>query len=125
MNIKTLCDKFSIKLNNSKANKILSDKLKELIHKLKNETNIKNSKELLHFFELLEKLKIEVEISNSQNIFYDMFCRHFEDLTSKIKNNNKSQDERELLLNLLSIGQHLNINMDFYKSKVDLLTGKV
>ena len=109
----------------NKANEILSNKLRILIHTLKNETNIKNSQELLYFFELLEKLKIQVEISNSQNIFYEMFCMHFEDLTNKIKNNNKSQDERKLLLNLLSIGQHLNINMDFYKSKVDQITGKI
>ena len=86
--------------------------------------DINNSKELINFFELLEKLKIETEISNAQNIFYEMFCKNFEKFFATVKKD-KNIDTRELMLNLLEIGQKLNINMNFYKEKVDSLTGKV
>ena len=61
--IKELTDKFHIKLNNSKAKEILSSNLINLLTKLRNQTTIKNTQELLGFFELLEKLQIETLIS--------------------------------------------------------------
>ena len=48
---------FGIKFNKSKAKDILSLKLSELLNKLKLQVNLKNTQELLHFFELLEEFK--------------------------------------------------------------------
>jgi len=122
--IKQRADKFKIKLYTPKVQTILSNSLSCLIASLTNKVTLKNTKELLYYFELLEKLDIQVEISNAQNRYYELFCSDFEKLTEKIKKEHKS-DAREILLNMLEIGKKLNININFYRDKVDSLTGKV
>ena len=122
--IKQLADKFKIKLNTPRIRTLLSSRLSKLITSLVVDMTIDNTKELIDFFELLEKLNIETEISAAQNTFYEMFCsnfeRFYEKTCAKFGNNT-----RELMLNLLEIGRKLNINVNFYKDKVDSLTGKV
>lgn len=122
--IKQRADKFKIKLYTPKIQIILSEALLNLFNSLNQEITIKNSKELLYFFELLEKLNIQIEISDAQNMFYDLFCNNFEENCEKIKNEQKN-DVREILLNMLEIGKKLNINVDFYKDKIDIITGKI
>lgn len=122
--LRALADKFKIKLNTPKMRALLSTNLSKLMDNLQINPDIKNSKELINFFELLEKLKIETEITNAQNIFYDMFCNNFEEFFASIKDK-KNVDTREIMLNFLEIGHKLNINMHFYKEKIDSLTGKV
>ncbi len=123
LKIKKLADKFHIRLTSPKSNEILSSSLINLITKLKKKTTIKDAQELLNFFELIEKLEIETNIKIAQNIFYEMFCKNFE---SFIEAHSTDMNElRKLLLILLDIGNKLGINMDFYKEKVDSLTGKV
>ena len=122
--IRALADKFKIKLYTPKVQAILSNSLSKLIDTLENKVTIKNTKELLYFFEMLEKLKIETEISTAQNTFYAMFCKHFEEFSTNVKAQHKD-NAREILLNMLEIGRRLNINMNFYQEKVDSLTGKI
>ena len=124
LKIKKLTDKFYIKLNDFKIKEIMSQRLLEQVILLKNEPNLKNNKELLDLFDLIEKLEIEVHISNAQNIFYEMFCSDFEEFNKQISS--KSKDNvRKLYLGLLETGEKLRINMDFYKEKINSLTGKV
>lgn len=124
LELSALAEKFKIKLNIPKIRTLLSDNLSILIDNLKNDTNIKNAKELIYYFELLEKLNIDTEISNAQNIFYEIVCKDFENFFNKMKSK-KCEDIREFMLNLLEIGKKLNINMGFYKDKIDVLTGKI
>ena len=121
--ISQLTQKFKISVDNEYTRDILSNKLYELILKLKEKTTITNTQEILGFFDIVEKLKIEVKIVNSQNIFYDMFCANFEAFYNEISK--KEKNPRKLLLNLMEVANKLNINMDFYKEKIDVLTGKV
>ena len=122
--IKQLADKFKIKLNTPRIRTILSSRLSKLITSLVVDMTIDNTKELINFFELLEKLNIETEISAAQNTFYEMFCANFERFYEKTCAK-FGDNTRELMLNLLEIGRKLNINVNFYKDKIDSLTGKV
>ena len=121
---KTLTDKFYIKLDDVKIKELMSQKLLEKVQLLKNEPSVENNQELLNLFNLIEKLGIEVHISSAQNIFYDMFCSGFENFAHKISILNKDY-KRKLYLGLLESGEKLRINMDFYKEKINSLTGKV
>ncbi len=123
--IKELTDKFHIKLNKHAVMKILSDNLLQLTAKLKEAPNGKNTRELLNFFDLMEKLKTELEISESQNVFYDLFCSDFENFVEKLRKKHTPNELRKLLLDFVEIGKKLNINVAFYKEKIDSLTGKV
>ena len=91
---------------------------------LEESLTIKNAKELINYFELLEKLNIETEISTAQNTFYAMFCKNFEQFFDKTKAKFGS-NTREIMLCLLEIGKKLNINVNFYRDKIDSLTGKI
>ncbi|MBQ8476328.1 DUF3536 domain-containing protein [bacterium] len=121
--IAQLTQKFKINIDNEYTRDILSNKLYELTLKLKEKTNVTNANEILGFFNIVEKLKIEVKIINSQNVFYDMFCADFEAFYKNISK--KEKDPRRLLLLLMQVAQKLNINIEFYKSKIDVLTGKI
>ena len=90
------------------------------MNKLKNDTNLKNTQELLDFFNLIEKLRILTNITDAQNIFYYLFCSDFENFVKK-----DYKDKRKLFNNMIEIGRKLNISMDFYKEKIDKITGKV
>ncbi|MBQ4646727.1 MAG: DUF3536 domain-containing protein [Candidatus Gastranaerophilales bacterium] len=122
--IKQLADKFKIKLNTPKIRTILSASLARLMGALEESLTIKNAKELINYFELLEKLNIETEISTAQNTFYAMFCKNFEQFFDKTKAKFGS-NTREIMLCLLEIGKKLNINVNFYRDKIDSLTGKI
>ena len=52
-----------------------------------------------------------------------MFCENFENFYSSI--NKKDKNPRKLLILLMNIAKKIDINIDFYKSKIDSLTGKV
>ena len=114
--IKERADKFKIKLYTPKVQAILTSSLTMLLESLNKKVSLKNTNELLYFFELLEKLSIHTEISNAQNDFYELFCNRFEEFCKKIKKE-QPQDAREILLNMLEIGKKLNINVNFYKEK--------
>ncbi len=120
--IKHYADKFSIRLTTPKVQEVLLQKLTDLLLNLKNELKIQHIQEILRLFELLEKLSIEIKIQNPQNIFYTIVCEDFEKLIKKAR---KTKDPRKILLKILEIGHKLNINLDFYKEKIDSLTGKV
>ena len=120
--IKKLADKFSIKLTTPKVREVLSKKLINLLLALRDNLTFENTHELLNLFELLELLQTDINIQNAQNIFYSMVCEHFDELINKVKNTPHS---RKLLLEIIEIGNKLNINLDFYKEKIDKITGKV
>ena len=73
---------------------------------------------------MLEKLDVETEISTAQNTFYEMFCDDFEGFFKDAKKFH-GENIRAIMLNLLEIGKKLNINLNFYKDKIDSLTGKI
>ena len=122
--IKQLTDKFKIKLTNPETCEILSEKLNELLNNLQEKINSKNTQELLAFFNLLEILDVKINIHYAQNVFYDMFCDDFDELSKDILEKNPTE-ARQLFLELVEIGKKLNINTDFYRNKIDSLTGKV
>lgn len=123
LEIAATAQKFKINIDNEYARTILSENLNQLILKLKEHTNITSANEVLGFFELAEKLNIEVKITTAQNIFYEMFCEDFEKFYSSI--NKKDKNPRKLLLLLMEVAKKININLDFYKNKIDVLTGKI
>jgi hypothetical protein len=124
LEIKTLANKFGIKLNTSKAPEILSERLLDLIYNLKANVSKKNAQELLSFFDVMAKLDVDVQISVAQNVYYEMFCLDFTEFFEQISKDN-TLDTRQIFLLLLEIGRKLNINMNFYQDKIDALTGKV
>ncbi len=121
--IAQLAQKFKISIDNEYTRDILSNKLYELVLNLKEKTSITNAQEITGFFNIVEKLKIEVKIVNPQNIFYDLFCYDFEKFYKNVCK--KDRNPRKLLLVLMEVAHKLNINIDFYKQKIDLLTGKI
>lgn len=125
LKIKSLTDKFYIKLNDSKIKEIISQKLLVLVIKLKDEPCLKNIKELLSFYNLVEKLEVEVHIASAQNIFYDKFCLNFDNFVKDLSSIKNKDESRKLFLGILEAGRKLKINMNFYEERINTLTGKI
>ena len=120
--IKLLTDKFNIKLTNPNTQRILSLKLDKLLQELSLDINLKTCEELVGLFDLIDYLKIEVNIVKAQNIFYELFCEQFEKLCERLKD---APEKRQIFLSMVEIAKKLSINTEFYKSKIDLITGKI
>ena len=71
-------------------------------------------------FDIIEKLDLQIDISEAQNIYYNKIYHRIGDI---IVNNMESQKEKDIkfVKLLLEIGVRLNINVDFYKVKLDKL----
>jgi len=120
--IKLLTDKFNIKLTNPLTQKVLSKKLDKLLEDLSHDVNSDICAELIGLFELIDYLKIDVNIQKAQNVYYEIFCEHFENLCEKLKG---KSNMRQIFLSLIQIGAKLKVNTDFYKHKIDEVTGKM
>ena len=71
-------------------------------------------------FDIIEKLDLQIDISEAQNIYYNKIYHRIGDI---IVNNMESPKEKDIkfVKLLLEIGVRLNINVDFYKVKLDKL----
>ena len=74
----------------------------------------------MKFFDIIEKLDLQIDISEAQNIYYNKIYHRIGDI---IVNNMESPKEKDIkfVKLLLEIGVRLNINVDFYKVKLDKL----
>ena len=69
---------------------------------------------------MIEKLELEIDIAEAQNIYYNKIYHRIGDI---IENNTEQflDKDIEFVQALLSIGEKLNINVDFYRMKLDRL----
>ena len=75
---------------------------------------------VLEWFDVILKLELEIDIAEAQNIYYNKIYHRIGDI---IENNISQSREKdiEFIQVLLSIGEKLNINVDFYRMKLDKL----
>ena len=75
---------------------------------------------MLEIFDYAEKLELEIDISEAQNTYFTKIYHRINDII-ELSMKSKRNNERRLVEMLLDIGDKLNINTDFYRSKLDKL----
>lgn len=107
-----------IELDKTPTSKLFSYKLLKYINRLASSIEIHQAEAILELFDFIEKLELKVEISEAQNIYFSKIYHEVGEYINNIKDY-KNDVDREFVDILLDIGKKLNINTDFYKSKMD------
>ncbi len=117
MDINLEAKSMGIKLDKQPSNNIFSKKIRQNINRLAYSFEIQQADVVLELFEYIEKLELEVDISEAQNIFFSKIYLNIGEIIESSKNSNRKSDKRFVEM-LLDIGTKLNINTEFYRTKL-------
>jgi alpha-amylase/alpha-mannosidase (GH57 family) len=118
VDINTEAKKLGIEIDKSLTSKLFSQKISQNISRLAKTLEIQQADVVLEVFDTIEKLELKVEVSEAQNIFYNKIFHELGEIIEKMNKSAKSTD-RNFIMMLLTIGEKLNINTEFYKNKLD------
>lgn len=107
-----------IKLDKSAANKIFAKKIDKNIARLAYSLELQQAEVLMELFDYVEKLELEIDISEAQNVYYTRIFHRIGEIIELSKKSKRSSEKRFAQM-LLDIGDILNINTEFYRSKLD------
>lgn len=120
MDINFEAKKMNIEIDKTVSNnnfaKIIIKNLKRLTKSFESQ----QADSIVELFDIVEKLDLQIDISEAQNIYYNRIYHRIGDI---IENNSSSPSDKDIrfVKLLLTIGEKLNINVDFYKVKLDKL----
>ncbi len=109
--------KMGIKLDKQPSNNIFSKKLLQNINRLAYSFEIQQADVILELFDYIEKLELGVDISEAQNIYYAKIYHKIGDIIESKSSSTRASD-RKFINMLLDIGAKLNINTEFYRTKL-------
>jgi alpha-amylase/alpha-mannosidase (GH57 family) len=112
--------KINITINKAPSNKHFSRKIITNLHRLTKSFEIQQADAILELFDIIGKLDLQIDISEAQNIYYNRIYHRIGDIIEDNIESRKEIDIKFIKL-LLDIGTNLNINVDFYKVKLDKL----
>lgn len=110
--------KMNIKIDKSPSNKNFAKKLITNLNRLTKSFEIHQADTIVELFDIIEKLDLEIDISEAQNIYYNKIYHRIGDI---LENDNKEPTDKEIkfIKLLLTIGERLNINVEFYRVKLE------
>lgn len=112
--------KMNITIDKSPSNKHFAKRINTNLNRLTKSFEIQQADAIVELFGIIEKLDLQIDISESQNIYYNKIYHRIGDILETFENSKKEKDLNFIKL-LLQIGMSLNINVDFYKVKLDKL----
>ena len=120
IDINTEAKKMDIEIDKTPSNKTFAKKIIQNLNRLTKSFEIQQADAILELFEIISKLELQIDISEAQNIYYNKIYHRIGDI---IENNLDSPKDKDIKFidMLLNIGINLNINVDFYKVKLDKL----
>lgn len=113
--------KINIDIDKEKSNKTFSKRIITNLNRLTKSFEIQQAEAILDLFDIISKLELNIDIGEAQNIYYNKIYHRIGDIIENNQNSPKEKDIKFINM-LLDIGRNLNINIDFYKVKVDKLT---
>jgi len=120
MDINFEAKKMNINIDKTPSNKNFAKKINTNLNRLTKSFEFQQAAAIVELFEIIEKLDLQIDISESQNIYYNKIYHRIGDI---IENNLETRKEKDIkfIKTLLQIGINLNINVDFYRVKLDKL----
>lgn len=117
MDINYEAKRMGIKLDKAASNKIFAKKINQNLNRLTYGLEIQQAEVVLELFDYIEKLELEVDIAEAQNIYFVKIYSHINEIIDMLQQS-KRKNDRKLIEMLLDIGEKLNINTDFYRTKL-------
>ena len=113
--------KMGIKLDKTISNNIFSKKIIQNLNRLTYGLEIQQAEVLLELFDYAQKLELEIDISEAQNTYFTKIYHRIDEIIELSVQSKRTKD-KHLVEMLLDIGDRLNINTDFYRSKLDKIS---
>ena len=109
--------KMGIKLDKTSSNKIFAKKINQNLNRLTYGLEIQQAEVILELFDYIEKLELEVDIAEAQNTYFAKIYIHMDEIIA-MSAGSKRKSNKQLIEMLLDIGEKLNINTDFFRTKL-------
>lgn len=114
--------RIGIDIDKAPTARIFSKKIAQNISRLAYALDIQQVEAALELLDCIDKLEIKVDIAEAQNDFFAKIVNNIADLIQNMTCN----ADRELVTMLFSVGENLNINMEYYKQMFNkALVGKI
>lgn len=112
--------RMNIAIDKTPSNKNFAKRIITNLNRLTKSFEIQQADTIIELFEIVEKLDLQIDISEAQNIYYNKIYHRIGDI---LENNEKEPRDKDIkfVKLLLNIGSKLNINVGFYKSKLEKL----
>lgn len=112
--------RMNIDIDKTPSNKNFAKRILTNLNRLTKSFEIQQADTIIELFEMIEKLDLQIDISEAQNIYYNKIYHRIGDI---LENNEKEPRDKDIkfVKLLLNIGEKLNINVGFYKSKLEKL----
>lgn len=112
--------RMNIDIDKTPSNKNFAKRIITNLNRLTKSFEIQQADTIIELFEMIEKLDLQIDISEAQNIYYNKIYHRIGDI---LENNEKEPRDKDIkfIKLLLNIGEKLNINVGFYKSKLEKL----
>lgn len=114
----------SLELDKKATSKFFSEKICHKVIDFAKTFEQQRLDKALELFEYIDELEICVDISEAQNIYFNRIFDKFSELLDETSTSLNLSEDRSFLLSVLKLGDHLNINTEFYKSAVIKATSK-
>lgn len=110
--------KMGIDIDKTPSNKNFGRRIITNLNRLTKSFEARQADAVIELFDIMEKLELNIDMAEAQNIYYNKIYHRIGDI---LENNVKEPGEKEFeFINLLlAIGDRLNINVDFYRMKLD------
>ena len=110
----------NIQIDKTPSSNIFAKKIITNLNRLTKSFEIQQADAIVELFDIITKLELQIDVSEAQNIYYNKIYHRIGVI---LENNMEAPKEKDLnFINiLLDIGVKLNINVDFYKVKIDKL----
>lgn len=112
--------RMNITIDKTPSNKNFAKRIITNLNRLTKSFEIQQADTIMELFEIIEKLDLQIDISEAQNVYYNKIYHRIGDI---LENNEKEPRDKDIkfIKLLLNIGEKLNINVGFYKSKLEKL----
>lgn len=112
--------KIGIEIDKGPTNRNFARKIIVNLNRLTKSFEIQQADAIVEMFDIITKLDLQIDISEAQNIYYNKIYHRIGDILENIEQKRNEKDVKFVNL-LLEIGKNLNINVEFYKVKLDKL----
>lgn len=109
--------KINIEIDKTQSNQLFSKKVITNLKRLTKSFEVQQADAIIDLFDIIGKLDLQIDIAEAQNIYFNKIYHRIGDILSNNKGN-PSEREVKFVRTLLAIGEHLNINVEFYRAKL-------
>lgn len=117
---------FDLQLDKEPTSKYFSAQISQRVLSFAKTFEKHRLEKAIELFKYIDSLDIKVDIAEAQNVYFNRIFSKFTELIDKLCDEHEDMEtSRALLMQVLKLGDYLNINTEFYKSVIIKVTAKM